>query len=102
MELVGSRKAEARYLIHNQGSSLQEALETLAEAAGFEGKEGRFLTFYRAASMLKSLPYPVTSLNQLHGLPYFGEHSFRVIQVGVCQGERVDWEVLGLVEQQET
>lgn len=81
---------------------LSEALETLAEAAGFEGKEGRFLTFYRAASMLKSLPYPVTSLSQLHGLPYFGEHSFRVIQVGVCWGERVDWGVLDPVEQQET
>lgn len=68
---------------------LSEALETLAEAAGFEGKEGRFLTFCRAASMLKSLPYPVTSLSQLHGLPYFGEHSFRVIQEllehGTCE-----------------
>lgn len=68
---------------------LSEALETLAEAAGFEDKEGRLLTFYRAASMLKSLPYPVTSLSQLQGLPYFGEHSFRVIEEllehGTCE-----------------
>ncbi|PNI43967.1 POLM isoform 4, partial [Pan troglodytes] len=37
---------------------LEEALETLAEAAGFEGSEGRLLTFCRAASVLKALPSP--------------------------------------------
>ncbi|XP_027243994.1 DNA-directed DNA/RNA polymerase mu isoform X1 [Cricetulus griseus] len=68
---------------------LSEALETLAEAAGFEGNEGRLLSFYRAASVLKSLPCPVTSLSQLQGLPHFGEHSSRVIQEllehGACE-----------------
>ncbi|XP_029339014.1 DNA-directed DNA/RNA polymerase mu isoform X2 [Mus caroli] len=68
---------------------LEEALETLAEAAGFEANEGRLLSFSRAASVLKSLPCPVTSLSQLHGLPYFGEHSSRVIQEllehGTCE-----------------
>ncbi|XP_052590389.1 DNA-directed DNA/RNA polymerase mu isoform X2 [Peromyscus californicus insignis] len=64
---------------HN--TTLSEALETLAEAAGFEGNEGRLLSFSRAASVLKSLPCPVTSLSQLQGLPLFGEHSSRVIQL---------------------
>lgn len=52
--------------------------------------------------MLKSLPCPVTSLSQLHGLPYFGEHSSRVIQVGTCHDEWGEWGVLGQLEQQET
>ncbi|XP_028634087.1 DNA-directed DNA/RNA polymerase mu isoform X2 [Grammomys surdaster] len=73
----------------HQNTFLTEALETLAEAAGFEGNEGRLLSFYRAASVLKSLPCPVTSLSQLRGLPYFGEHSSRVIQEllehGTCE-----------------
>ncbi|XP_057587739.1 DNA-directed DNA/RNA polymerase mu isoform X1 [Hippopotamus amphibius kiboko] len=72
---------------HN--ASLSEALETLAEAAGFDGSEGRQLSFCRAASVLKALPSPVTTLNQLQGLPHFGEHSRRVIQEllehGVCE-----------------
>ncbi|XP_008158827.2 DNA-directed DNA/RNA polymerase mu isoform X2 [Eptesicus fuscus] len=72
---------------HN--TSLSEALEVLAEAAGFEGSEGRLLSFCRAASMLKALPCPVTALSQLQGLPHFGEHSCRVIQEllehGVCE-----------------
>uniref|UniRef100_A0A2K6MNI6 DNA-directed DNA/RNA polymerase mu n=2 Tax=Rhinopithecus TaxID=542827 RepID=A0A2K6MNI6_RHIBE len=72
---------------HN--ASLSEALETLAEAAGFEGSEGRLLTFCRAASVLKALPSPVTTLSQLQGLPHLGEHSSRVVQelleLGVCK-----------------
>ncbi|XP_032614107.1 DNA-directed DNA/RNA polymerase mu isoform X5 [Hylobates moloch] len=72
---------------HNTG--LSEALETLAEAAGFEGGEGRLLTFCRAASVLKALASPVTTLSQLQGLPHLGEHSSRVVQEllehGVCE-----------------
>ncbi|XP_023570105.1 DNA-directed DNA/RNA polymerase mu isoform X2 [Octodon degus] len=74
-------------LVH-PNSSLS-ALETLAEAAGFEGSEGRLLSFQRAASVLKALPWPVTALSQLQGLPHFGEHSSSVIQEllerGVCE-----------------
>lgn len=65
-----------------QGPTLQEPLEMLAEAAGFEGSEGRFLSFRRAASVLKALPSQVTAPSQLQGLPHFGEHSYRVVQVG--------------------
>ncbi|XP_032944545.1 DNA-directed DNA/RNA polymerase mu isoform X4 [Rhinolophus ferrumequinum] len=73
---------------------LEEALETLAEAAAFEGSEGRLLSFCRSASVLKALPSPVTALSQLQGLPHFGEHSCRVVQEllerGVCdEVERV-------------
>ncbi|XP_020018619.2 DNA-directed DNA/RNA polymerase mu isoform X1 [Castor canadensis] len=72
---------------HN--TTLSEALETLAEAAGFEGSEGRLLSFRRAASVLRALPGPVTSLSQLQGLPHFGKHSSRVVQEllehGACE-----------------
>lgn len=61
--------------------ALQDALELLAEAANFEGSEGRSLSFCRAASVLKALPSPVTESSQLQALPHFGEHSRRVIQV---------------------
>ncbi|XP_029786983.1 DNA-directed DNA/RNA polymerase mu isoform X1 [Suricata suricatta] len=66
--------------------SLTEPLEMLAEAASFEGSEGRFLSFRRAASVLKALPSQVTALSQLQGLPYFGEHSYRVVQEVLAQG----------------
>ncbi|XP_006832315.1 PREDICTED: DNA-directed DNA/RNA polymerase mu [Chrysochloris asiatica] len=72
---------------HN--TSLSEALETLAEAAGFEGSEGRLRSFCRAASVLKALPSPITAMAQLQVLPHFGEHSSRVVQEmlehGLCE-----------------
>ncbi|XP_074054573.1 DNA-directed DNA/RNA polymerase mu isoform X2 [Macrotis lagotis] len=58
----------------------QEALETLAEAAGFEESQGRSLSFRRAASVLRALPGPITSMSQLQGLPHFGDHSSRIVQ----------------------
>ncbi|XP_011383041.1 DNA-directed DNA/RNA polymerase mu isoform X2 [Pteropus vampyrus] len=75
---------------HN--TSLSEALEMLAEAAGFDGSEGRVLAFSRAASMLKAFPGPVTALRQLQGLPHFGEHSCRVVQELLDRGECVEVE----------
>ncbi|XP_072492838.1 DNA-directed DNA/RNA polymerase mu isoform X4 [Notamacropus eugenii] len=57
-----------------------EALETLAEAAGFEGSEGRLISFRRAASVLRALPGPITNMSQLRRLPHFGEHSSRIVQ----------------------
>ncbi|XP_068943671.1 DNA-directed DNA/RNA polymerase mu isoform X2 [Petaurus breviceps papuanus] len=57
-----------------------EALETLAEAAGFEDSQGRFLSFRRAASVLRALSGPITSMSQLRGLPSFGDHSSRIVQ----------------------
>ncbi|XP_008832284.1 DNA-directed DNA/RNA polymerase mu isoform X6 [Nannospalax galili] len=75
--------------LSHHNTRLSEALETLAEAAGFNSNEGRLLSFHRAASVLKALPYPVTSLSQLQGLLHFGEHSSRVIQelleCGTCE-----------------
>ncbi|XP_004708245.1 DNA-directed DNA/RNA polymerase mu [Echinops telfairi] len=76
-------------LLTHHNSMLSDALETLAEAAGFEGSEGRLLSFRRAASVLKALPGPVIAMKQLQGLPHFGKHASRVIQEmlehGVCE-----------------
>ncbi|XP_062040679.1 DNA-directed DNA/RNA polymerase mu-like [Lepus europaeus] len=76
---------------HN--TALLEALETLAEAAGLEGSEGRLLPFHRAASVLQALPCPFTAPSQLQGLPHFREYSSRVVQEllehRVC--EEVEW-----------
>ncbi|XP_025289239.1 DNA-directed DNA/RNA polymerase mu isoform X6 [Canis lupus baileyi] len=85
---------------HN--SSLSEALEMLAEAAGFEGSEGRFLSFRRAAAVLKALPSPVTALSQLQGLPHFGEHSRRVVQELLEQGVCEEVERVRLSERYQT
>ncbi|XP_049645614.1 DNA-directed DNA/RNA polymerase mu [Suncus etruscus] len=72
--------------LKHHNAFLSDALELLAEAANFEGSEGRSLSFCRAASVLKALPSPVTESSQLQALPHFGEHSCRVIQELLEQG----------------
>ncbi|XP_014378915.1 DNA-directed DNA/RNA polymerase mu isoform X1 [Alligator sinensis] len=68
--------------------ALVMALETLAEAALFEGEEARGLAFTRAASVLRCLPRALRGTHELSGLPGIGGHSHRVLQEvledGVC------------------
>ncbi|XP_061448652.1 DNA-directed DNA/RNA polymerase mu isoform X2 [Rhineura floridana] len=60
--------------------SMEDALQTMAEEAHFNGSEARSLAFSRAASVLKSLPWTVKRVQELHSLPCIGEHSRRIVQ----------------------
>ncbi|XP_025023567.1 DNA-directed DNA/RNA polymerase mu isoform X2 [Python bivittatus] len=66
-------------LLHHN-TALTDALETMAEEARFCGSDVRSLAFSRAASVLKSLPWRVKRIQQLHTVPCVGEHSQRIIQ----------------------
>ncbi|XP_018411317.1 PREDICTED: DNA-directed DNA/RNA polymerase mu [Nanorana parkeri] len=75
-------------LMHHN-SQITDALEILARAASFRGSEVRYLGFTRAASMLKSLPYKLQSVEEAEDLPWCGGHCKSVIQEiledGVCR-----------------
>uniref|UniRef100_A0A674I598 DNA-directed DNA/RNA polymerase mu n=1 Tax=Terrapene triunguis TaxID=2587831 RepID=A0A674I598_9SAUR len=88
-------------LLHSN-QPLTEALETLAEEAGFSGSEGRSLAFTRAASVLKALPGQLSALEELGPLPGIGEHSRRVIQDVLEDGVSVEVERVKLSERYRT
>ncbi|XP_065255663.1 DNA-directed DNA/RNA polymerase mu [Emys orbicularis] len=88
-------------LLHSN-QPLTEALETLAEEAGFSGSEGRSLAFTRAASVLKALPGRISALEELGPLPGIGEHSRRVIQDVLEDGVSVEVERVKLSERYRT
>ncbi|KAM9166125.1 DNA-directed DNA/RNA polymerase mu isoform 3-T3 [Pangshura tecta] len=88
-------------LLHSN-QPLTEALETLAEEAGFSGSEGRSLAFTRAASVLKALPDRLSTLEELGPLPGIGEHSRRVIQDVLEDGVSVEVERVKLSERYRT
>ncbi|XP_072258981.1 DNA-directed DNA/RNA polymerase mu isoform X2 [Pyxicephalus adspersus] len=75
-------------LIHHN-SQITDVLEILAQAASFQASEVRFLGFTRAASMLKSLPYKLQSVEETENLLWCGGHCKSVIQEiledGVCR-----------------
>uniref|UniRef100_A0A4W3IL52 DNA-directed DNA/RNA polymerase mu n=1 Tax=Callorhinchus milii TaxID=7868 RepID=A0A4W3IL52_CALMI len=80
---------QRRTTLNNHNKVLTDALKILAENAEYYESVGRYLAFTRVSSILKSLPYAVTSVDSLRGFPGLGEHCRKVIEEiledGVCQ-----------------
>ncbi|XP_071391984.1 DNA-directed DNA/RNA polymerase mu [Centroberyx affinis] len=77
---VPSYACQRRTALQGHNTLLTDALSVLADNAELTEDEGRGVAFRRAAAVLKSLPGPVTGMEQLRGLPCLGEHSQRVIK----------------------
>ncbi|XP_029940768.1 DNA-directed DNA/RNA polymerase mu isoform X2 [Salarias fasciatus] len=75
-----SYACQRRTTLENHNATITDALGLLAENAELSGDDGRGVAFRRAAAVLKALPAPVTSMQQLRGLPCLGGHSLRVIR----------------------
>lgn len=71
--------------LSSSSSSVQDAFEVLAECYEFNQMEGRCLAFRRAASVLKSLPRVLSSLDETHNLPCLGDHAKAIIDVRLSQ-----------------
>lgn len=59
----------------------QDAFEIMAENYEFKENEILCLEFLRAASVLKCLPFPVTRMKDIQGLPCMGDQVRDVIEV---------------------
>ncbi|XP_078284836.1 DNA-directed DNA/RNA polymerase mu [Rhinoraja longicauda] len=85
---ISSYSCHRRTTLRNKNILFTEALKVLAESAELSESEGRYLAFSRASSILKSLPYTVTKMEDLQGIPSLGVHSRKVIkeilEVGTC------------------
>ncbi|XP_069756600.1 DNA nucleotidylexotransferase-like isoform X2 [Narcine bancroftii] len=74
--------------LDNKNKIFTDVLDILAENCEFNENSGSYVTYARAASLLKSLPYPISGMNDLEGLPCIGKQ-IRVIiedilEDGVC------------------
>ncbi|XP_051896911.1 DNA-directed DNA/RNA polymerase mu isoform X1 [Pristis pectinata] len=77
---ISSYACQRRTVLKNKNRLFTEALKVLAEAAELNESEGRYLAFSKASSILKSLPYTVTKMEDLQGIPSLGVHSRKVIK----------------------
>ncbi|XP_067857234.1 DNA-directed DNA/RNA polymerase mu [Heptranchias perlo] len=79
---------QRRTTLNNKNRLFTDALKILAENAELCESEGRYLAFTRASSILKSLPYNMTRMDDLQGIPSLGDHSRKVIKEiledGIC------------------
>ena len=71
----------AFYLFFRSLQRAFEILETNAKYKDDDLNKSRALAFRRGSAVLKSLPFTVTSLEQVRGLPDIGKHCMSVIQV---------------------
>ncbi|XP_055447635.1 DNA nucleotidylexotransferase isoform X1 [Psammomys obesus] len=74
-------------LSSNYNQVFTDAFEILAENYEFRENEGSCLAFMRAASVLKSLPFPVTSMRDTEGIPCLGDKVKCVIEGIIEDGE---------------
>ncbi|KAF5902107.1 DNA nucleotidylexotransferase isoform X1, partial [Clarias magur] len=77
---VSQYACQRRTTLYNHNKNLTDALEVLAENYEFIESVGPCLGFRRAASVLKSLPAPLRSINDAEGVPCLGSETLAVIQ----------------------
>ncbi|XP_032889520.1 DNA nucleotidylexotransferase [Amblyraja radiata] len=85
---VSKYACQRKSTLDNKNKIFTDTLEVLAENCEFDENAGSFVAYSRAASMLKSLPYPITGMNDLEGLPCIGDQTRVIIEElleeGVC------------------
>uniref|UniRef100_A0A8C5LID3 DNA nucleotidylexotransferase n=1 Tax=Jaculus jaculus TaxID=51337 RepID=A0A8C5LID3_JACJA len=69
------------------GFILQDAFDILAENCEFRENEASCVEFMRAASVLKSLPFPIISVKDTEGIPWLGGKVKCVIEEIIEDGE---------------
>ncbi|XP_060712422.1 DNA-directed DNA/RNA polymerase mu isoform X4 [Hemiscyllium ocellatum] len=89
---VSQYACQRRTTLNNRNNLFTDALKILAEHAELCENGGRNLAFTRASSILKSLPYRITKMDDLQGIPSLGEHSKKrftsIFGVGVKTAEK--------------
>nr|XP_005999893.1 PREDICTED: DNA nucleotidylexotransferase [Latimeria chalumnae] len=92
---------QRRTSLNNYNKLFTDAFEVLAENYEMNENKGPYLGFMRAASMIKSLPYAISSMKDLEGLPCLGDQTKAVIELftsvfGVGQKTAEKWFRKGL------
>uniref|UniRef100_A0A673C511 DNA-directed DNA/RNA polymerase mu n=1 Tax=Sphaeramia orbicularis TaxID=375764 RepID=A0A673C511_9TELE len=77
---VSQYACQRRTTTENKNKIFTDAFEVLVDNYDFNEVTGPSLAFSRAASVLKSLPWTVQSLDTTHNLPCLGEHTKAVME----------------------
>lgn len=96
---VAPYACQRRTPLTHHNAEITDALEILGKAAEFQGSEVRSLGFTRAASVLKSLPFKLQSIEEAKNLVWCGGHCQAVIQEILEDGVCHEVEVLKISEQ---
>ncbi|KFU91459.1 DNA nucleotidylexotransferase [Chaetura pelagica] len=84
---VSQYSCQRKTTLNNLNKKFTDAFEIMAENYEFKENEIFCLEFLRAASVLKFLPFPVTRMKDIQGLPCMGDRVRDVIEEIIEEGE---------------
>ncbi|KFP18703.1 DNA nucleotidylexotransferase [Egretta garzetta] len=84
---VSQYSCQRKTTLNNYNKNFTDALEIMAENYEFKENEIFCLEFLRAASVLKFLPFAVTRMKDIQGLPCMGDRVRDVIEEIIEEGE---------------
>uniref|UniRef100_A0A8D0EZK1 DNA nucleotidylexotransferase n=1 Tax=Strix occidentalis caurina TaxID=311401 RepID=A0A8D0EZK1_STROC len=84
---VSQYSCQRKTTLNNHNKKFTDAFEIMAENYEFKENEIFCLEFLRAASVLKFLPFPVTRMKDIQGLPCMGDRARDVIEEIIEEGE---------------
>ncbi|ELW49303.1 DNA nucleotidylexotransferase [Tupaia chinensis] len=87
VQKISQYACQRRTTLNNCNRVFTDAFETLAENYEFRENEDSSVIFLRAASVLRSLPFTITSMRDTEGLPCLGDKVKCVIEEIIEDGE---------------
>ncbi|XP_056350370.1 DNA nucleotidylexotransferase [Oenanthe melanoleuca] len=84
---VSQYSCQRKTTLDNYNKKFTDAFEVMAENYEFKENEIFCLEFLRAASLLKSLPFSVTRMKDIQGLPCLGDQVRDIIEEIIEEGE---------------
>ncbi|XP_007938195.2 DNA nucleotidylexotransferase [Orycteropus afer afer] len=84
---ISQYACQRRTTLNNNNHIFTDAFEILAENCEFRENEGSYVTFMRAASVLKSLPFTIISMKDTEGIPCLGDKIKCIIEEIIEDGE---------------
>ncbi|NWR59425.1 TDT nucleotidylexotransferase, partial [Bucorvus abyssinicus] len=84
---VSQYSCQRKTTLNNCNMKFTDAFEIMAENYEYKENEILCLEFLRAASVLKFLPFPVTRMKDIQGLPCMGDRVRDVIEEIIEEGE---------------
>ncbi|XP_006925984.1 DNA nucleotidylexotransferase isoform X1 [Pteropus alecto] len=84
---ISQYACQRRTTLNNCNHVFTDAFEVLAENCEFRENEVFYLVFMRAASVLKSLPFTITSMKDTEGIPCLGDKAKYIIEEIIEDGE---------------
>ncbi|XP_053388579.1 DNA nucleotidylexotransferase-like [Mercenaria mercenaria] len=88
----GCQRATPLRHLNEKYTKALEVLEKFADLREGDHDYSRALAFRRASCVLKSLPFALSSIQQLHNITNIGDHSKRVVQEILEDGECLEVE----------